>query len=239
MNSSFTSAERDGVRFLECYPLRERGVPHGFTLRSETFDGRARLGEVFGVSEIAFMRQVHGSVVRTAVPGASPSLECDGLATDRRGLGLVVQTADCAPILLWASERNAVAAVHAGWRGSLAGVAAEAIELLRKAYGAKPEEIHAAIGPAIRLCCYEVGDEVIERFSARGRELSRISKPVDRGRRHLDLVEDNRLQLLGAGVPEGQIYDSGRCTHCERESFYSYRREGPGVGRLFGVIGVR
>jgi YfiH family protein len=185
------------------------------------------------------MRQVHGSIVRTAVPGASPALECDGLATDRRGLGVAVQSADCVPLLLWASERNAVAAVHAGWRGSLARVAAKAIEHLRASYGARPDELHAAIGPSIRICCYEVGDEVIEAFSSSGRDHSRISKPGPRGRRHLDLVEDNRSQLLGAGVPERQIYDSARCTHCEPESFPSYRRDGPGAGRLLGWIGVR
>jgi copper oxidase (laccase) domain-containing protein len=115
----------------------------------------------------------------------------------------------------------------------------EAVELLRASYGAKSDKMHAAIGPSIRICCYEVGDEVIEAFSSSGRELSRISKPGTRGRRHLDLVEDNRRQLVAAGIPEGRIYDSGRCTYCERESFYSYRREGPGAGRLLAVIGVR
>ena len=141
-------------------------------------------------------------------------------------------------MLLWASKKRAVAAVHAGWRGTLARIASQAVSRLQETYGAAPEELLAAVGPAIRVCCFEVGDEVISSFAGSGRDIERISRPGPRGRRHVDLVEDIRAQLAACGVPLERIFDSGACTRCESERFYSFRREGEGVGRIFGVIGV-
>jgi YfiH family protein len=184
------------------------------------------------------MRQVHGNDVRALGGERDQAPECDGLVTDRPGAGLVVQTADCVPFLLWAERRNEVAAVHAGWRGTLSGVTSAAVRALAS-LGARASELHVAVGPAIRVCCFEVGDEVVDAFAGSGRVVSKITRGGSRGRRHLDLVADNRRQLLEAGVGEGRIYDSGRCTHCEWERFYSYRREGASVGRILGAIGVR
>jgi YfiH family protein len=222
-------------------------VPHGFTLRSRSFGGResgARdsetLARALGLFRVAFMRQVHGNDVAVLDDEAfdAPPPTCDAFLTDRPGVGLTVQTADCVPILLWGSTRNAVAAIHAGWRGTLARVVSRAVASLESGYGVVPEEIHAAIGPAIRVCCFEVGDEVMAAFEQSGRNPEVISRPGRRGRRHLDLVEDNRAQLVEAGVSASRIHDSGRCSHCEVERFFSYRREGAGVGRTMGVIGV-
>jgi copper oxidase (laccase) domain-containing protein len=84
-----------------------------------------------------------------------------------------------------------------------------------------------------------VGDEVISAFAEGGRDIDRISRPGPRGRRHLDLVEKNREQLLSSGVATERVYDSGLCTYCENDRFYSFRREGSGVGRIFGAIGRR
>jgi copper oxidase (laccase) domain-containing protein len=108
---------------------------------------------------------------------------------------------------------------------------------LSEVYGASAEDIQAAIGPAIGVCCYEVGDEVISAFAESGCDIGRISRPGPRGRRHLDLVQENRAQLEGSGVPSAQVYDSGLCTSCDNNRFYSFRREGSGVGRIFGVMG--
>ena len=184
------------------------------------------------------MKQVHGKTVGFTNESRGVP-ECDALATKEPGLGVIVHAADCVPLLFWASRRNAVAAVHAGWRGTMLRVAAETVTALGRELFCSPNELHVAIGPSIRACCFEVGDEVVEAFAESGHELSRIRKAGPHGRDRLDLVEDNRIQLGEAGVPEEQVYDSERCTLCENDKFYSYRAEGKGVGRLMGVIAVR
>ena len=239
----FRAKELEGVDLLQCVPLLEEGVLHGFTLRTGDFGvrengerDRERLRLALGFSRLTGMHQVHGNDVQI-LEGNAVS-QCDGLLTDERGNGVFVQSADCVPLLLWASKVKAVAAVHAGWRGTLARIASRAVSRLNEVYGASLEEIHAAIGPAIRVCCYEVGDEVISAFAEGGRDIDRISRPGPRGRRHLDLVEENHAQLVASGVQIERVYDSGLCTFCENEGFYSFRREGSGVGRIFGVIGL-
>jgi copper oxidase (laccase) domain-containing protein len=110
---------------------------------------------------------------------------------------------------------------------------------MSEVYGAAAGDIQAVMGPAIAVCCYEVGDEVIAAFSESGRDVDRISRPGARGRRHLDLVEESRAQLISSGVSAERIYDSRICTFCENDRFYSFRKEGSGVGRIFGAIGIR
>ena len=184
------------------------------------------------------MKQVHGCTVASLHRGETTP-ECDAVVTARPGLGLIVHTADCVPVLMWAETRNVVSAVHAGWRGTLANVVSEAVARIVSDNGAAPSELHVAIGPAIRRCCFEVGDEVVDAFVDAGRDRDTISAPGPRERRHVDLIEDNRRQLMKAGVGEERIYDSGRCTACENDRFYSYRKEGGGAGRLMGVIAVK
>lgn len=241
---SFRATELEGIELLQCSPLLEEGVPHGFTLRTGAFGARKngerdreRLRGALGFSRLAGMHQVHGNQVQALEGRGDP--RCDGLLTDESGVGVVVQSADCVPLLLWAPKAKAVAAVHAGWRGTLTRIASRAVSRLNEEYGASTEEIHAAVGPAIRVCCYEVGDEVISAFADGGRDTGRIARPGPRGRRHLDLVEENRVQLVASGVRIERVYDSGLCTYCENDRFYSFRKEGSVVGRIFGVVGLR
>lgn len=240
----FDSKIADDLELLTCRALDERGVPHAFTSRRSGFGDRASgshdhaaLVRALNLDAVATMKQVHGRDVRSVAD--SGTRECDGMVTDARGLGLVVHTADCVPILMWAEKANAVSAVHAGWRGTLANVAAAAVAKLMDDKGASAEELHVAIGPAIRACCFEVGDDLVNAFVDAGRAPDDISRPGPRGRRHVDLIDDNRRQLIAAGVRAERIYDSGRCTACENQRFYSYRKEGKGVGRLMGVIAVK
>lgn len=241
----FDSHTEAGVELLTSRALDEHGVPHGFTSRRNGFGDRgnapsdhAALARALGLEATASMKQVHGSDVR-ALADARTSPECDAVVTGTRGLGLIVHTADCVPLLMWAETSNVVSAVHAGWRGTLANVASAAVTELVTLGGASAPELHVAIGPAIRVCCFEVGDEVVDAFVDAGRDKETISRPGHRERRHVDLIEDNRRQLVEAGVDPQKIYDSGRCTVCENERFYSYRKEGKGVGRLMGVIALR
>lgn len=234
------------IELLTCRPLKEHGVPHGFTSRRNGFGSRnngasdhAKLARALSLQATASMKQVHGRDVASITGTDPPRRECDAVVTDSPRLGLVVHSADCVPLLIWAEGANAVAAVHAGWRGTLANVTTAAVEKLASEKNASPDELHVVIGPAIRACCFEVGDEVVEAFVEAGRARERISRPGPGARRHVDLIDDNRRQLVAAGARPGRIYDSGRCTACENELFYSYRREGEGVGRLMGVIAVR
>jgi len=242
-SAGFRITEIEGIELLQSLPLLAEGVPHGFTLRTGGFGARgngasdlAKLERALGLRELASMHQVHGNVVRILDESKAP--RCDGLLTNRGGAAVAVQSADCVPLLLWAPKAKVVAAVHAGWRGTLARIARTAVSKLEEIYGAAPEDIHAVIGPAIGVCCYEVGDEVIAAFADSGRDVDRISRPGPRGRRHLDLVEENRTQLMSSGVTAERIHDSRLCTFCDNDCCYSFRKEGTGVGRIFGVIGL-
>jgi YfiH family protein len=238
----FRVTELEGIELLQSIPLLAEGVPHGFTLRTGGFGARGngetdpgRLARALGFTRIGGMHQVHGNEVRVLEGGAP---RCDGLLTSEARTGAFVQSADCVPLLFWGPQAKAVAAVHAGWRGTLAGIAERAVLKLEEVYGAASGEIHVAIGPAIGVCCYEVGDEVIAAFAGTGRDLDRISRPGARGRRHLDLVEENRAQLISSGVSADRIYECRICTFCENDRFHSFRKEGSGVGRIYGVIGL-
>jgi YfiH family protein len=151
--------------------------------------------------------------------------EGDALLENSGGAVVAVKTADCVPILLADERTRAVAAVHAGWRGTEAGIVSGAVRMMAERFGTRPGDVHAAIGPAIGACCYEVGAEVMERFGGQGR-----------GR--LDLAEENRRQLLECGVTGNRIYASNLCTMCRTEEFFSFRRDAD-TGRMYSFAGIR
>lgn len=186
-----------------------------------------RLSAGFG-ADAATLRQIHSAII-VECPLASNTTEGDALISEQAGRLVGVRTADCLPVLLLDVRSRSVAAVHAGWRGTAQGIAARAA----KALGARPGDIHAAIGPGIGLCCFEAGPEVAAEFSALFPERSDLNR-----RTHLDLEEANRRQLIQAGVAAGQIYTSGLCTFC-RPEFHSYRRDGERAGRMMSVIGAK
>jgi YfiH family protein len=172
--------------------------------------------------------------VRNAAGLADRSAEGDALISNEAGVTVGVRTADCVPILLVDQETRAIAAVHAGWRGTAAEIVLHAVEDLQTEFGANAAHLHAAIGPSIRACCYEVGRDVAEQFrpifpeweSLHGEETCTM----------LDLVEANRRILVGSGVPDSQIYDCGLCTVCCPEEFHSYRRDPQDRGRMVAFI---
>jgi YfiH family protein len=174
-----------------------------------------------GGRPLAFVRQVHGTRVVTAGgPSADDAIsDADGVATTAHGVAAIVLTADCLPVALAAD--GAVAMIHAGWRGLAGGVLEHGVRTLR-ALGADGA-LHAAIGPAAGACCYEVGDEVAERFPAWARRA-----------RHLDLKGVAAERLRAAGV--AHVSDVGRCTMCEPDVFFSHRASGGLTGRQGGLI---
>ncbi len=177
------------------------------------------------------LRQIHSDQVRNAHPLADRQCEGDALITDDIGRHIGVRTADCVPILLLDSGRRAVAAVHAGWRGTASGIVVRAIEKMQLDFGSQPKDIRAAFGPCIRECCYEVGPEVASRFSALFPERASVV-----GKQHLNLPEANRRHLIAAGVPPSRIFDSTLCTVCLAAHFFSYRREPHNPGRMVSAI---
>lgn len=183
------------------------------------------------------LRQIHSDVVVNANhlrPTEEPELpEGDALISDLKGQSIGVRTADCVPILLLDSKCRAIAAIHAGWRGAAAELTKRTVSALVDAFGTDPGNLYAAIGPCIRSCCYEVGEEVAKRFSAQFPEWGDEEKL----RWKLDLPEANRRQLLASGVKEDRIFDCCLCTTCLPEQFYSYRREPQNPGRMISFIG--
>jgi YfiH family protein len=193
-----------------------------------------RFARSIGHPDLPLVRatQVHGSrvvvVTEAPAPGeVADAGECDAIVTRLSGVGLVVQTADCVPILLAADD--AIGAVHAGWRGASAGVALRAVKAFL-ALVAKRETVRAWLGPAIGPCCYEVGPEVAGRFPPR---FSRLSN----GDRFLfDLPGYVRWQLEEAGIRPERIMQPPGCTLCGGERYASYRRDGAKAGRMIALI---
>ena len=158
----------------------------------------------------------------------------DALVTDRPGVCLCISTADCIPILLYDKKRPAVAAVHAGWRGTVKFIVGHTLEQMRILYGTDGADVSAVIGPGISLQAFEVGDEVHEAFRSAGFPMDRIARKQEKW--HLDLPEANRLQLLDFGVPSAAIEVSGICTYTQHEDFFSARRLGLKSGRMLTGI---
>lgn len=202
-------------------------------------ENRRRLRAAVGLP-LTFARQVHGAAVRRVHAGETPAVvaaaEADALYTTDAGLAVGVYVADCVPLLLADPRTAACGAVHAGWRGTVAGVTAEAVAAIVRA-GARPDELRAALGPCIRACCFEVGPEVAAAFAS-----AFPGAPVVQERPgakpHVDLPLANVLLLQRAGLRAQSIDDAGACTMCDPDGrFYSYRRWGTATGQQVGFIG--
>jgi YfiH family protein len=183
--------------------------------------------------------QVHGNRILTIDDsGEADTLreEADGLATRRRGIVLAVAAADCVPLILFDPRIQVGAVVHSGWRGTLAGIARGAVDLLRTEWGSRPDDLLALIGPGIGACCYQVGPDVIRAFGD-ARLLTDENVRVVGPATCLDLPGVNRHILREAGVAARNILMSGLCTRCRGDLFPSYRREGKAAGRLLGFLG--
>ena len=163
--------------------------------------------------------------------------ERDAVMTDRKGVCLCVSTADCIPVLLHDTARGAIAAVHAGWRGTVNRIVELTLQAMHDTYGTQPADIRAVIGPGISLGAFEVGMEVYEAFASAGFDMSQLARRhEDKGKYHIDLPHANRLQLLEAGVLDANIHDSAICTYTCHRDFFSARRLGIRSGRILNGI---
>jgi YfiH family protein len=192
-----------------------------------------------GETPLRTIRQIHSDVSVTAGAEAPKTIpEADGILTDRPGILLGVMTADCIPVLVADPVRRAVAAFHAGWRGTVARIVEKGVARMTAEFGSDPAQLVAAIGPGIGVCCYTVGSEVQQQFEAQfeyGAELFLRGGEADR----LDLVEANRRQLLAAGLHAVSVALVGGCTRCRPWYFYSHRASGGHAGRMMASIGIK
>src|ERR1700739_3323 len=241
----------------------------GFTdwdARDRVSANRAKFAHAVGADEMALvtLRQFHSDVIHVAAAPCAEATKADALITAESGLLLGVQTADCVPILLADARHRVVAAIHAGWRGTLARIAVKTLGRMSMEFGTRPRDVVAALGPAIGRECYEVGPEVAQAFAAQFPvakdwfdgpfdQLAHGEEPLwlpwltmmppghvpPPPRAQLDLHAANRWQLIDAGVPKKNIAVSDLCTKCRPDLLFSYRREGANAGRLMGVIGIR
>ena len=231
---------------------------------------------------LAEVHQIHSTLVYEVVRGKRGKLEYrpsgysapqaprpagDALMTRESGVLLSVRAADCMPVLLADPRRRAVAAVHAGWRGALAGAVEKTVGEMVRIFGSRPDDLLAAVGPSIRACCYQVGDEVVSAFCGRYSEgesffrpaphdkvedeisqryplLFLSKKPPGHGPEsvpslHLDLAAVALHQLRRSGLLKSKIQVADFCTACRTDIFFSHRKEGGGTGRMMAVIGIR
>jgi YfiH family protein len=197
-------------------------LAHGFGLRNSVYPDR-----------ITTLKQIHsGLVLEAAPPGGDRFSEGDGLVTKAPGMLVGVRTADCVPILIADDRTRAVAAVHAGWRGTAQNIVAAAVCELTTRLGSRAEDLHAAVGPSIGPCCYEVGVDVAHQFDTAEPEWNTVEGP-----RKIDLPGINERQLRDAGVAD--VWVARECTYCEAERYYSFRREKEQAGRMMSFVGQR
>lgn len=242
----------------------DRVLNLGFThwdKRENVMKNRATFQSALGAGDLALvlLNQFHSAVVRSSLVAPEEGRKGDASLANEKGILLGVQTADCVPILLVDPKRKAIAAVHAGWRGTLARIAEKTVGEMRMHFGSKPGDLLAAIGPSIGGCCYEVGTGLVTEFLSQfadaegyfdelrtGEEpnplqwLNRMPpghQPPPKNVR-LDLPKANRAQLRTAGLPNASIFASDLCTACHTGLLFSYRKEAARSGRLLAAVGI-
>ncbi len=244
VDASFRWAHAAAGRILRCEPLSAR-ASHLFTSRDASFRGPEaagdydRLAASFGLTrrECVVVKQVHGRAVLVVRPGTSPEpIEADAIVSTDPSRVIAVRIADCVPILIADAGGRVVAAVHAGWRGTCAGVAGATVEAIRT-LRVEPDDLMAVLGPSIGPCCYRVDERVRAAFPASDWERWAATDGPEHWR--LDLWRANRDQLVSAGVPASAIHVAGLCTAHHLESCFSYRAEGPDGGRMVAAIRSR
>lgn len=248
--SSFHIGEESGVPLVKC---RAIPFPHGFSTRLggvssepgyETLDlgagrdeaaineNRRRFARALSGRDgtpLVFAKQIHSAkTVYVDRPGGE--YECDAFVTDVPGIIIAVKTADCVPVLFCDPENKVIGAAHAGWRGTVSGVAASCLHEMEK-HGADPRKTVAAIGPCIKSCCYEVDDKFVSAVSVSECAEYCMKHITGTGKYRADLQLMNRDILISCGIPAENVYISGFCTSCGNSLFFSHRA-GRGVRGL-------
>jgi polyphenol oxidase len=286
INAPWRLRKSKGLQILELTPFRKLPwLIHGFStspggvsplesqkvlnLGSTDWDTRENVLENRRLFQVALeaknstlitLKQIHSAVLYPFSQSPVEPSQGDAMATNRAGLLLAIQTADCVPILLVDPKKRAVAAIHAGWRGTLSRIAEKAVGRMQFEFGTKPGDLLAALGPSIGQCCYEVGADLVTKFTAQFADASDYFDEPLSGEEpnplqwlnmrppghqpppknvHLDLRKANRSQLLAAGLRPKNISTSDLCTACHPALLFSYRKQGPHSGRQFSAIALK
>jgi YfiH family protein len=264
----FQIRECQGVEAVECVPLRQAGIVAAFSRRqggvsalpqaalnlghfsgdpaSNVQENRRRFLQTLQLPQspayypLLTLRQVHSAdVCYVTDPQQHQPVAADALVTASAQTFAAVLTADCVPILIADLRQGVVAAVHAGWRGTVAAIVIATLHQMQAHHQTHPTDCLVAIGPAIGACCFRVGPEVVARFEQQFPDAPQLfSQPETSGHCHIDLRAANQQQLTTAGVPAAQIFTLTDCTVCQVDRYFSYRREqsSGAVGRLMSVI---
>jgi len=214
--------------------------------RSNVEGNRSTLSRAFDLQPhlLLTVKQVHGSdILVIDEPNYDLShflsLECDAIVSNQPGIMIGVLVADCFPVLLFDPEKRTVAAVHVGWRGAAAGILKKAVDSMQSAFGCRPEQILAAVGPGIGAHNYIVDRPVRDAFRQGSGNWQQIAQEVELGKWQLDIRQSCLLQLQEAGLAASHISAVEECTCCHREMFFSYRRDNGQTGRQMGFILLR
>jgi hypothetical protein len=190
-----------------------------------------------GALRFVTMRQVHGTEITIVDEPGRAGGDADVLVTRRRGVALSVLTADCVPLLWVAPAPRVIAATHAGWRGTLAGIAERTLQCLQSEFGVELADVSVALGPAIGACCYEVDSEIVEQLQQRWGVMPDAVRRAGGAKPTLDLRAANTAILTRLGVPESRITTVGPCTRCAASQYFSYRAARGSTGRQLSFIG--
>jgi purine-nucleoside/S-methyl-5'-thioadenosine phosphorylase / adenosine deaminase len=222
--------------FLSFEPLQAWDfLVHGFSTKPQGFKTAEEALQSLGLDGYLAVvpRQVHGTAIILADGENLPAKPvADGALTRTPGIALVVKVADCVALFLVDPAIPAIGLIHAGWRGASQGIIRHAVQRMKQSFGTDPATLHAGLAPAIQPCCYEVGEEVAEKFPGSVRDLRG-------GRWHLDLPGAVARELEETGVREENLVRSPRCTSCEGERFHSYRRDQGIAGRHYAILALR
>jgi YfiH family protein len=254
------------VTYFEAPPLNALGlVNHAFCTRSVRLKrvmyspidlsagsagrlllNREVVASTFGfeANQLITMDQVHGNdiwIIDEPLPpvGSSLNHSADALLTDQRDIAIGVLTADCVPIILVDPNHPVIGIIHAGWRGTLLGIAPKVLDEMARHFGTRPEELFVAIGPSVEDCCYEVDEDVMDPFRSSAWNWKAFSRPREKRKWFLNLALANIDQMRGRGLRDEQCCWIRVCTVCNNDILFSYRAEGPGVGEQISFIQLR
>jgi hypothetical protein len=212
------------------------GIVHGFSNRRFK-GGLKEAASYFGLSRIFTLNQIHSSSVFLIKDGfrKGPEQKGDAIVTSLKGMGIGVFTADCQPLLFVDRTASVVAAVHAGWRGTLSQITKTALLEIEENFGIEPSSVYVVLGPSIGRCCYEVGEDVASLFMNKFDNWKGYLLKKNDSKYILDLKEANRIALVEEGVKDIEVINI--CTKCDT-GFHSYRRDGKGVGKQLSFVGL-
>jgi polyphenol oxidase len=255
MEDGFALRQKNGIPYYACLAIEKiPGFRHGFSTRALNlgfthWDSPERVAanrKLFlaalnlDKAPLVTLHQIHSDRVHIIKDVTDQWNQADGdaLVIRAESYAVAVQTADCLPILLADPKNRVAAVVHSGWRGTLMHILPKTIEAMKREFGCDPAQLVAAIGPGIRACCFEVGEEVADLFMKEFEDC--LSKAMDArpGKFLVDLPKVLELQLKGAGIKPENSHDIGVCTCCNFNEFFSYRAEGQNSGRMMAVIGM-